>query len=116
MPSLLGLEHQPQKILKIHFKFAYFSFFLNRLELVSSKTIPDSRPKWAKSIHISSLQQSRDVTTDIYINLLFYLSHSFIYLIYIFSTYTLSDLGDLSNLIGSLSRTIQQYSPLLASG
>ena len=30
---------------------------------------------------------------------------------YIFSIYTLSDLGDLSNLIGSLSRTIQQYSP-----
>ena len=28
------------------------------------------------------------------------------------SIYTLSDLGDLSNLIGSLSRTIQQYSPL----
>ena len=27
------------------------------------------------------------------------------------SMYTLSDLGDLSNLIGSLSRTIQQYSP-----
>ena len=27
------------------------------------------------------------------------------------SEYTLSDLGDLSNLIGSLSRTIQQYSP-----
>ena len=27
------------------------------------------------------------------------------------SVYTLSDLGDLSNLIGSLSRTIQQYSP-----
>ena len=26
------------------------------------------------------------------------------------SIYTLSDLGDLSNLIGSLSRTIQQYS------
>ena len=25
--------------------------------------------------------------------------------------YTLSDLGDLCNLIGSLSRTIQQYSP-----
>ena len=25
--------------------------------------------------------------------------------------YTLSDLGDLSNLIGSLSQTIQQYSP-----
>ena len=28
-----------------------------------------------------------------------------------FSIYKLSDLGDLSNLIGSLSRTIQQYSP-----
>ena len=27
------------------------------------------------------------------------------------SIYTLSDLGDLSDLIGSLSRTIQQYSP-----
>ena len=27
------------------------------------------------------------------------------------SIYTLSDLGDLSNLIGSLSPTIQQYSP-----
>ena len=27
------------------------------------------------------------------------------------SIYTLSDLGDLSNLIGSLSLTIQQYSP-----
>ena len=30
---------------------------------------------------------------------------------YKFSIYTLSDLGNLSNLIGSLSRTIQQYSP-----
>ena len=27
------------------------------------------------------------------------------------SEYTLSDLGDLSNLIGFLSRTVQQYSP-----
>ena len=27
------------------------------------------------------------------------------------SRYTLSDFGDLSNLVGSLSRTIQQYSP-----
>ena len=30
-----------------------------------------------------------------------------------FSIYTLSDLGDLSNLIRSLSRTIQQYSTIL---
>ena len=35
----------------------------------------------------------------------------FSHIIIIFSIYTLSDLGDLSNLIGSLSRTIQQYSP-----
>ena len=33
------------------------------------------------------------------------------FLIIQFSMYTLSDLGDLSNPIGSLSRTIQQYSP-----
>ena len=32
-------------------------------------------------------------------------------IIFCISIYTLSDLGDLSNLIGSLSRTIQQYSP-----
>ena len=32
-------------------------------------------------------------------------------MIIIITIYTLSDLGDLSNLIGSLSRTIQQYSP-----
>ena len=31
--------------------------------------------------------------------------------IFYISIYTLTDLGDLSNLIGSLSRTIQQYSP-----
>ena len=31
--------------------------------------------------------------------------------IIVISIYTLSDLGDLSNLIGSLSRTIEQYSP-----
>ena len=33
------------------------------------------------------------------------------FLIILIRIYTLSDLGDLSNLIGSLSRTIQQYSP-----
>ena len=32
-------------------------------------------------------------------------------MIFYISIYTLSDLGDFSNLIGSLSRTIQQYSP-----
>ena len=38
------------------------------------------------------------------------ITHSEIRII-LFSIYTFSDLGDLSNLIGSLSRTIQQYSP-----
>ena len=32
-------------------------------------------------------------------------------MIFYISIYTLSDLGDFSNLIGSLSWTIQQYSP-----
>ena len=32
-------------------------------------------------------------------------------LYFVFGIYTLSNLGDLSNLISSLSRTIQQYSP-----
>ena len=45
-----------------HFEFPYFSFFLTHLELkrklrsyttvVPSKTIPDSRPKWAKCIFV----------------------------------------------------------------
>ena len=36
--------------------------------------------------------------------------HGFMWIL-ILSIYTLSDLGVLSNLIGSLSRAIQQYSP-----
>ena len=44
-------------LLKIHFKFAYFSFFLSfsfrsYTPVVPSKTIPDSRPKWAKGIPV----------------------------------------------------------------
>ena len=50
-----------QKNIQIHFEFAYFSFFPYSLELndkyvhtsvVSSKNIPDSRPKWAKCIPV----------------------------------------------------------------
>ena len=51
-----------QKILQIHLEFAYFSFFLTHLVLkrwrrsyhpvVPSKTMPDSRPKWAKCIPV----------------------------------------------------------------
>ena len=61
MSSLLRLERK-QKILQTHFEFAYFYFFLiwnwndkyvHTLPWVLSKTIPDSRPKWAKSIRFS---------------------------------------------------------------
>ena len=37
--------------------------------------------------------------------------HFYAFPLFSVSIYTISDLGDLSNLIGSLSRTIQQYSP-----
>ena len=33
MSSLLRLEQQQKRFLKIHFEFAYFSFFLTHLEL-----------------------------------------------------------------------------------
>ena len=58
----LRLERQQKRFLKIHFEFPYSSFFfysegnwndkyLHTLALVvPSKTIPDSRPKWAKCI------------------------------------------------------------------
>ena len=62
LSSLLRLERQQTRFLKIHFELAYFSFSLVHLKLkrqtrlytpvVSSKTIPDSRPKWAKSIPV----------------------------------------------------------------
>ena len=49
-------------------------------------------------------------------DLLFYIWQSLLYLgihagLFHISIYKLSDLGHLSNLIGSLSRTLQQYSP-----
>ena len=58
----LSLEQQQKIFLNIHFEFTYFSLFLTHLELkrkirsytpvVTSKTIPDSRPKWAKYIPV----------------------------------------------------------------
>ena len=61
MSSLLTLELKQKKILQIHFEFKYFPFFLwnNKLirsytPIVPSKTIPDSRPKWAKFIYTHS--------------------------------------------------------------
>ena len=54
-----------KKILKIHFEFAYFSRFLFHLDLkqkirsytpvVPSRAIPDSRPKWVKSLPVFRL-------------------------------------------------------------
>ena len=72
MPLLLRLEQQHKRFLKIHFEFAYFSFFLTHLELklwirsytlvVPSKTIPDSGQKWAKSIHVFRPQRRKNPT------------------------------------------------------
>ena len=55
-----------------HFEFAYFSFFLTHLELkrklrsytsvVPSKTIPDSRPKWAKCIPVFRPKRRKNPT------------------------------------------------------
>ena len=72
IPLLLRLEQQHKRFLKIHFEFAYFSFFLTHLELklwirsytlvVLSKTIPDSGQKWAKSIHVFRPQRRKNPT------------------------------------------------------
>ena len=61
-----------KKVLQIHVEFAYFSFFLTRLELkrlrrsynpvVPSKTIPDSRPKWAKCIPVFRPKRHKNPT------------------------------------------------------
>ena len=40
-------QNANKKILKIHFEFAYFSRFL-----LSYSCIPDTRPKWAKSLSV----------------------------------------------------------------
>ena len=57
----LRLKRKEKRIPQIRFEFAYFSFLLTHLELkrsytpvVPSKTIPDSRPKWAKCIPVFS--------------------------------------------------------------
>ena len=62
LSSLFRLEQQQKTVLKIHFEFAYFSFFLIHLELkrpmrsytpvISSKSLTNSRPKWAKSMPV----------------------------------------------------------------
>ena len=72
MSPLLRLErhYANKKILKSHFEFAYFSLFLFYLDLkrqirsytpaVPSKAIPDSRPKWAKSLSVFRLKRHKN--------------------------------------------------------
>ena len=58
----LGWTSNKKQFLKIHFEFVYFSFFLSHLVLkqeirshtpvVPLDTIPDSIPKWSKSISV----------------------------------------------------------------
>ena len=65
MLSLLRLERKQKKILQIHLEFEHFFFVLTHgsfgietmlirsyTPVVPSKTIPDSRPKWAKCIPV----------------------------------------------------------------
>ena len=73
MLSFFRLERKQKKI-QIHFEFAYFSSFLTYLELkintivhsytpvVPSRTIPDSRPKWAKCITVFGPKQRKNPT------------------------------------------------------
>ena len=52
------LACQQKDFLKIHFKFAYYSFSFihfgvhSYTTVVPLKTLPDSTPKWTKSIHV----------------------------------------------------------------
>ena len=57
MSSLLRLEQQQKRFLKIHFEFAYFPFVHSSSSL---ETIPDSRPKRAKSIPFSDQKRRKD--------------------------------------------------------
>ena len=60
------------RFLKIHFEFAYFAFFVTHMELkrqillfpllVPSKTISDSRPKWARSVPVFRPKQRKNDT------------------------------------------------------
>ena len=70
----LRLERQQKRFLKIHFEFPYSSFFfysegnwndkyLHTLALVvSSKIIPNSRPKWAKCIPVFRPKRRKNPT------------------------------------------------------
>ena len=68
-----GLYYSANNIfLQMHFQFAYFYFVLIQLELtrkirsytpvVPSKTIPESRPKWAKHIPVFRPKRTKNPT------------------------------------------------------
>ena len=74
MSSLLRLEQQQKRFLKIHFELAYFSFFLSfSVEIETTTTFVhsrssfenqlDSRPKWAKSIPIFNQNDGHKIPT-----------------------------------------------------
>ena len=66
------IRAQTKKILQIHFEFAYFLFLSYSFEMetinfsyipvVPSKTIPDSRLKWAKCIPVFRAKQRKNPT------------------------------------------------------
>ena len=70
MSSLFGLEQQQKQISQNPFRTRIFLFltYLFRIETINSsytpvaplKTIPDSRPKWAKSIPVFRLKRRKD--------------------------------------------------------
>ena len=70
MSSLFGLEQQKKRILKNPFRiriflFLSYSFGIETINssytpVVPSKTIPDSRPKWAKSIPVFKPKRRKD--------------------------------------------------------
>ena len=66
---IIKIRTGTKTFLKINLEFAYFSFFLPYLELkrwirsdnpvVRSITVPDSRPKWARSIPVFRLKRRK---------------------------------------------------------
>ena len=69
--NIYNIYNQNANKKKIHFEFAYYSFFLIHLKLkrqirscpsrIPSKTIPEFRPKWAKSILLSDLNGAKTI-------------------------------------------------------
>ena len=73
----LERKQKHKTFLQMHFKFAYFYFFLIHLELkglirshtpvVPSKTIPDSRSKWAQCIPVSDQRRPKTIPFSLWL-------------------------------------------------